>query len=80
MGDGAYTPPSILYCTVNPDTAGTVGKVKAVLHVLEGATIVGANGKITTLTVLLLPQAPVPVAPASVLPQVLVRMYLATTE
>lgn len=38
---------------VNPGTDVTFGNVKAVLHVLAGAIIVGASGKITTLVVLL---------------------------
>ena len=44
----------MLYCTEKPGTAGTVGKLKAALQVFAGAVIVGAAGKIVTLTVLLL--------------------------
>lgn len=43
----------MLYCTEKPGTAATVGKVNAVLQVFAGAVIVGASGKIVTLTVLL---------------------------
>ena len=53
MGDAENAPPSILYCTLNPATGVTVGKVNAVLQVLAGAMMTGAAGKITTLTVLL---------------------------
>ncbi len=70
-------PASILNCTSNPLTEGTDGSVKAALHVFAGAVIVGAKGKITTLTVLLFPQDPGPVEPARVLPQSDVRTYLA---
>ena len=59
-------PPSMLYCTVKPDTAATLGKLKADAQVFAGGSIVGAFGKITTLTVLLLPQSPVPAVPAGV--------------
>ena len=65
--------PSMLYSTVKPDTADTLGKLNADAHVFAGAVIVGAFGKITTLTVLLLPQAPVPAVPAAVAPQVKVN-------
>lgn len=58
-------------------TAATVGKVNAALHVLAGAVMVGAVGKITTLTVLLVAHAPVPAAPAAVPPQVAAKTYLA---
>ena len=50
-------------------TAATVGKVNAALHVLAGAVMVGAVGKITTLTVLLIVQPAGPVVPAAMLPQ-----------
>ena len=62
--------PSMLYSTVKPDTATTLGKLKADAHVFAGAVIDGAFGKTTTLTVLLLPHAPVPAVPAAVAPQV----------
>lgn len=38
---------------MNPETGATAGKVNAELQVKGGAVIVGAAGKITTLTVLL---------------------------
>ena len=53
---------------MNPVTAGTLGNANALLHVLAGAVITGAVGKITTLTVLLAAHAPVPVVPAAVVP------------
>jgi len=37
----------MLYSTLKPATGGTVGKVKAVLHVFAGAEIDGAAGNIT---------------------------------
>ena len=69
VGLAAYSPPSTLYWMLKPATAGTVGKTKADAQVFAGAVIVGALGKITTLTVLLLPQSPVPAVPAKVGPQ-----------
>ena len=47
----------MLYCTLKPGTAGTVGKLNAALQVFAGSVIVGASGKIVTLTVLLLQAA-----------------------
>jgi hypothetical protein len=38
---------SILYCTVNPDTGGTAGKVNAALQALGGAIMLNAAGKTT---------------------------------
>ena len=67
----------MLYCTLNPATAVTVGKVNAVLQVLAGADITGAVGNITTLTVLLDAHEPVPAVPAVVLPQAAVNTYCA---
>ena len=64
--------PSTLYWILKPDTATTVGKVKADAQVLLGAVNVGASGKTTTCTVLLTPQALVPAVPARVAPQVAV--------
>ena len=61
----------------NPVTAETVGSEKAALHVLVGVVRVGASGNITTLTTLLTPQEPDPVAPAGVPPQVDVNTYWA---
>ena len=63
-------PPLMLYSTVKPATAGTVGKLKADAQVFAGAVSEGALGKITTLTVLLLPHTSVPAVPAAVVPQV----------
>ena len=60
----------MLYSTLNSLTAATLGKLKAEAQVFAGASITGAFGKITTLTMLLLPHAPVPAVPAAVVPQV----------
>ena len=73
LGAAENAPPSMLYCTLNPATAVTVGKVNAALQVLAGAVITGAVGKITTLTVLLDPHEPVPDVPAAVPPHVAVK-------
>ena len=62
-------PPSILYSTVNPETAGTVGSTNADAQVLAGAVNTGAFGKIITETKLLDPQAPLPAVPADIGPQ-----------
>ena len=70
IGVAANAPPSMLYSTLKPATVDTLGKLKAVAQVFAGAVIVGAFGKITTLTVLLFPHAPVPAVPAAVAPQV----------
>ena len=70
VGLAPNAPPSMLYCTLKPLTAATLGKLKADAQVFVGAVIVGALGKITTLTVLLDPHAPVPAVPARVAPQV----------
>jgi len=50
-------------------TAGTTGKVNAEAHVFEGAVMTGAEGKITTLAVLLTVQGAGPADPAWVFPQ-----------
>ena len=76
-GETEKVPPSMLYCTVNPGTAVTVGKLKAALHELAGAVIAGGAGKITTLTELLFAQAAVPAVVAGVAPHVEVSTYLA---
>jgi hypothetical protein len=60
----------MLYSTLKPLTALTLGKVKADAQVLAGALRIGAFGKITTFTVLLTPHKPVPAVPAAVPPQV----------
>jgi hypothetical protein len=62
----------MLYSTLKPPTALTLGKVKAEAQVLAGAVRLGAFGKITTLTVLLTPHKPLPAVPAVVPPQVAV--------
>ena len=77
LGEAENAPPSILYSTLNPVTAVTVGKVNADAHVPAGAVIVGAVGKITTLTVLLTPQVEVPAVPAAVAPHIAAVTYLA---
>jgi len=66
--------PSILYSTLNPVTGVKVGKVNAVPQVLAGAVIVGAAGKITTLTVL---DRQVLAVAAGVVPQAVVKTYRA---
>lgn len=55
----------MLYCTLNPVTALTVGKVKANAQVLTGTVITGAVGKTTTHTVDVLVQ-PLPSLPVTV--------------
>jgi hypothetical protein len=70
VGLAANASPSMLYSTLKPATVLTVGKLNADAQVFAGAVIVGAFGKITTLTVLLFPHAPVPAVPARVVPQV----------
>ena len=76
-GETAKDPPSILYCTLKPATDGTFGKLNAALHVFAGAVIVGAVGKITTLTVLLGPHDPLPTVFAAVVPHAAVSTYRA---
>ena len=71
VGDAANAPPSILYSILNPVTAVTVGKVNAEPHVFAGAVSDGAVGKITTETLELALHAPVPVAPAALVPHAL---------
>lgn len=78
VGDAENAPPSMLYCTLKPATIATVGKVNAVLQVLAGATITGAAGKITTLTVLLT-QEPGPALPAGIVSQLAANTYRACT-
>ena len=46
LGAAENALPSMLYCTLNPETAGTVGKVNAEAQVLAGAVITGAVGNI----------------------------------
>lgn len=70
---------SILYSTVNPAMAGTAGNVKGALQVLVGDVMIGAVGKITTLTVLLSAHAPKPGVLAAVAPHTALSTYLALT-
>ena len=72
-GEAENDPPSILYSILNPLTAVTVGNVNADAHVLAGAVITGAVGKITTLTVLLAKQPAGAVVPTALLPQAAVK-------
>lgn len=66
-----YTPPGdcTAYSAVNSGTTGTGLIDNGALQVLEMGGITGAGGKITTLTVLLAAQAPVPAVPARLVPQ-----------
>ena len=70
-------PPSILYCTVNSATGVTVGKINADAQVLVGAVNTGAEGNMTTFTVLLFPHAAVPAVPAGTPTHAFVVTYLA---
>ena len=54
-----------------------VGKANADAHVLVGAVITGAVGKITILTVLLAAHEPVPAVPVNVVPQSVCNTYRA---
>ncbi len=67
----------MLYCISKPLADDTVGSVNAALQVFAGTVNVGAAGKITTLTVLLVAHEPAPVAPAAVLPHAAVNTYCA---
>ena len=69
----------MLYSTVKPAIGGTTGRLNIDAQVFEGAEMTGAVGKMTTLIVLLGPQAPGPVAPATVVPQADVNAYCART-
>ena len=55
---------------LNPAMEATVGNVNDEAQVLAVAAITGAEGNMTTLTVLLVPHESVPAVPANVLPQV----------
>jgi len=80
MGELVNAPTkSILYSTVKPGTAGTFGRVNAVLQVLGGDVRIGADGKITTLTGLLIPHAPGPIVVTVVEPHAADNTYLAVT-
>jgi hypothetical protein len=57
----------------------TLGNKNADAQVFVGAVITGAFGKMTTLTILLLPHEPVPAVPAGVFPQAEVSTYCAWT-
>ena len=74
VGSASKPPPSMLYSTLKPATALTVGSVKADAHVLAGALITGAVGKITALLVTEVAQAEE--ALAAVLPHAAVSTYL----
>ena len=54
--------------------------MNAALQVFDGAVIVGALGKMTTLIVLLDPHQAVPTEPAAVEPQAEERVYRAIIE
>ena len=69
VGEAVNAVPSILYWTVKPEIAVTVGSVNADAQVFAGAVNTGAAGNTTTLTVLPGPHSPVPGVPAAVLPQ-----------
>ena len=68
------TPSSKLYSILNPATAGgsvtTIGPQPPLTVGAEGAA-----GKITTLSILLVPHEPVPMLPNGVFPQALVKTY-----
>ena len=69
-------PSSKLYSILNPDIdAGGVTVKSPHPGLTVGAG--GAGGKMTTLSILLGPHAPEPVAPADVVPQFEVRTYCA---
>ena len=78
VGEDEYVPPLILYSTVKPAIAVTVGKLNAALHAFVGAVMIGALGKITTLTILLDAHVPVPGVFAGVVPHADVSTNLAT--
>ena len=77
LGVDEKGPPSILYSILKPGTAIIDGRANEDAHVLAGAVITGAAGKITTLTILLIAHDPAPVAPAGVAPHAMVRTYWA---
>ena len=79
VGEAVNAVPSILYWTVKPEIAVTVGSVNADAQVLAGAVNTGAAGNTTTLTILPGPHKPLPVVPANVLPQSAVKTYRART-
>jgi hypothetical protein len=76
-GEDVKPAPLMLYSTVNPDTAATVGKLNAVLHVFVGAFRTGAAGKTTAFIVVSWQAALELVELAAVDPQADVNLYLA---
>ena len=84
MADGAtgvfvHPLPLILYSIVKPVTDRTAGSDNGALHVLAGATRIGALGKITVLTVLLTSHGAGPAVLIAVLPHAAANTYLALT-
>ena len=77
LGEDEYAPPSILYSTLNPVTAVTVGKTNIAAQVFAGAVITGAVGKTTALIVLSWQPAIELTEFAGVEPQADVSLYLA---
>jgi hypothetical protein len=78
LGDDEYEPPpSILYSTLNPEMAGTAGRVNMDAHELAGSVITGALGNTTALIVASWQPAVELVEPAAVEPQADVNAYLA---
>ena len=68
------TPSSKLYSILNPGTGG--GSVTTIdPQPLFTAGAEGAAGKITTLSILLMPHEPGPVLPSAVLPQASAKTY-----
>ena len=67
----------MLYSTVNPETAATVGKLNAVLHVFVGAIRTGATGNTTAFIVDSWQATFVLIALATVDPHAAVNLYLA---
>ena len=77
VGDVEKAPPSILYSTLNPGTAETVGKVNEAPQVLPGTVIVGAAGN-TTAFIVVSWQAAIPlITSAGVVPHEDPSLYLA---
>ena len=76
--DPQVAPSSKLYSILKPGIdEGGVTIIEPQPELTVGAA--GANGKITTLTVLLGPHKPVPAVPAAVPPQAAAKTYRACT-